>query len=429
MNILLFLILIFGNFFFIPNAKALEDFICPESFVCDEEIMPEVEFWARVYGEVDQNHALVYNYATREVYETFDVGAECEKNSALASAEKLRVAKKQGLDEDNLRYKCGLKDDFLAGLPMYKEYQPYISKSLEKNKLPLAIQYLPFSESGYNPFRISSAKAVGTWQLMPDVARNQGLHVDKTTYPTIDERRDPLKSTDAAMQYFNDAFECINGVACKAGFDPFDPMIGPLVMTSYIYGIAGTKNAAETIGINFVDIRNNFKGKSFGTYSKNYYPKFLAVYHVATHEVDYFGDISEPKEKSGTYVLSTQKSIKAKPLISSYSLDINEMKYLSNNYKYTDLVWDGKKSIPANNTFEVPLVDDPSSLNKYGKLLATNVPVRRENINIQPITPRPIQPISPPQQELKPARPNLVPLPESQAQKTWINTVLQKLFK
>ena len=121
--------------------------------------------------------------------------------------------------------------------------------------------------------------------------------------------------------------------------------------------------------------------------------------------------------------------LKAKPLISSYSLDINEMKYLSNNYKYTDLVWDGKKSIPANNTFVVPLVDDPSSLNKYGKLLATTFPVRRENINIQPITPRPIQPISPPQQELKPARPNLVPLPESQAQKTWINTVLQKLFK
>ena len=77
MNILLFLILIFGNFFFTPNANALEDFICPESFVCDEEIMPEVEFWTRVYGEVDQNHALVYNYATREVYETFDVCAEC----------------------------------------------------------------------------------------------------------------------------------------------------------------------------------------------------------------------------------------------------------------------------------------------------------------------------------------------------------------
>jgi membrane-bound lytic murein transglycosylase D len=60
--------------------------------------------------------------------------------------------------------------------------------------------YLPLIEAGYNPRALSAAGAAGLWQLMDVTARSLGLEVSLV----VDERRDPVRSTEAALRYIRE---------------------------------------------------------------------------------------------------------------------------------------------------------------------------------------------------------------------------------
>ncbi|MBX6363858.1 MAG: LysM peptidoglycan-binding domain-containing protein [Gemmatimonadetes bacterium] len=96
-----------------------------------------------------------------------------------------------------LEYYQRYHDRFAVWLQRMARYEPFIRERLTANGLPSDLVYLPLIESGFSPTASSQASAVGIWQFMAETARMSGLEVG--TY--IDERRDPFRSTEAAIRH------------------------------------------------------------------------------------------------------------------------------------------------------------------------------------------------------------------------------------
>lgn len=77
------------------------------------------------------------------------------------------------------------------------------SKELEKAGLPKDLIYLSMIESGFNERAYSRAKAVGLWQFMYGTGKDYNLTINKY----IDERRDIVKSTRAAVRFLSDLYK------------------------------------------------------------------------------------------------------------------------------------------------------------------------------------------------------------------------------
>ena len=79
-------------------------------------------------------------------------------------------------------------------------YEPMIRAKLRAGGIPEDMYYLALIESGFDPHAYSRAAAVGMWQFMASTARGLGLRVDSW----VDERRDPVRSTGAAVRFIRD---------------------------------------------------------------------------------------------------------------------------------------------------------------------------------------------------------------------------------
>ena len=94
--------------------------------------------------------------------------------------------------------------EIMLGLSEY--YFPMFEETLDAADLPLELKYLPIIESALNPRAFSRAGASGLWQFMYGTGKMYGLHVNSY----VDDRRDPQKSTQAAVKYLKDLYTKYN---------------------------------------------------------------------------------------------------------------------------------------------------------------------------------------------------------------------------
>ncbi|MGI9345076.1 MAG: transglycosylase SLT domain-containing protein [Gammaproteobacteria bacterium] len=105
-------------------------------------------------------------------------------------------------------------DRFIQHLPslyqMLEQSQPYLHyvvQEVERRNMPLEIALLPFIESQFKPHASSEYGAAGIWQFMPSTARHFKLEMNWW----VDDRRDVIKSTQAALDYLEQLAQRFNG--------------------------------------------------------------------------------------------------------------------------------------------------------------------------------------------------------------------------
>lgn len=95
------------------------------------------------------------------------------------------------------------KEQFKKYLRRSKKYDRLYRQTLRKYGLPQDLVYLSLVESGFNPHAYSWARAMGLWQFISSTGRLYGL--ERSWW--VDERKDPVKATDAACRFLKDLYE------------------------------------------------------------------------------------------------------------------------------------------------------------------------------------------------------------------------------
>lgn len=166
-------------------------------------------------------------------------------------------------------------------------YFPIFEEALDRHGLPIELKYLAVVESGLNPSARSHAGASGLWQFMYSTARSQGLRIDSY----IDERRDPLRSSEAACHFL------------KKLYNRYGDWY--MALAAYNAGPGNVNKAIRRSGgkDNFWEIRYFLPRET-----RNYVPAFMAVVYLmefhAEHNI-YPSTLLSPYSALDTVEVST----------------------------------------------------------------------------------------------------------------------------
>jgi membrane-bound lytic murein transglycosylase D len=191
-------------------------------------------------------------------------------------------------------------------------YFPLFEQQLDKYDLPLEFKYLAIVESALNPRAKSHSGATGLWQFMYLTGKEYGL--DVTSY--IDERQDPLKSTQAACEYFVKLYEMFGN--------------WNLVLAAYNGGPGYLQRKINSVGsYNFWDLYPHLRKET-----RNYIPKFIAVNYIMNHAKEHSISVELPAiNVTEIDTIKLKKQVEIKTIINMLCVNKETINYLNPSYK------------------------------------------------------------------------------------------------
>lgn len=192
-------------------------------------------------------------------------------------------------------------------------YFPMFEEHLAKRNVPLEIKYLAIVESALNPKAKSRVGATGLWQFMYPTGKQYGLEVNSY----VDERSDPLKSTDAASKYLADLYNVFGN--------------WEMVLASYNSGPGTVSKAIRRSGgkTNYWEIREYLPKETQG-----YVPAFLATLYIYEYHKEH-GIV--PKKAVLPYIKTDTIHLKSAIAFDEISelldISVDEIKLLNPKYK------------------------------------------------------------------------------------------------
>ncbi|MFW6081875.1 MAG: LysM peptidoglycan-binding domain-containing protein, partial [Desulfosalsimonas sp.] len=159
-------------------------------------------------------------------------------------------------------------------------YRPHIKEKLDEAGLPEELSWLPLVESGFKTNALSSARALGMWQFIASTGHKFGLERDRY----IDERLDPFKSTEAAIEYLKELHEIFGD--------------WKTALAAYNCGAGRVLSVIRTQNINYLDDFWDLYQR-LPRETASYVPKFMATLHIINNKEKYGMDgivMDEPLE-------------------------------------------------------------------------------------------------------------------------------------
>ncbi len=334
---------------------------------------PAVNFWTRVYTEIDTNEGFIHDSLRMDlVFQTVrvpqDLGSR-ERRRRIERAQettrnvltKLAGGTHEGLSNEEervlklfpegtsnaefraaagrLRFQLGQADRFRAGLVRSGTWKPYIQEVLTKRGLPLELAALPHVESSFDPTGYSKVGAAGMWQFM----RSTGVRYMRIDH-IVDERRDPFISSDAAARLLADNYSVIQS--------------WPLALTAYNHGLAGMRRAVQQQKTDDIStIVAKYQSRSFGFASRNFYTAFLAALEVDSNPDRYFQNLKiDPPSDTATIIVPAFMTVDTL----ADALNVRKGTLRALNPALTDIVWSGDKLVPQG--FELRLPRDTAAV-------------------------------------------------------------------
>ena len=209
-------------------------------------------------------------------------------------------------------YATRLRNNVAYMLAAGNFYIPIFEEALDLYDLPIELKYLPVIESSFNPKAVSRQGATGLWQFMYGTGKIYGLQSNSL----VDDRRDPVKSTWAAVRYLKDLYDIYKD--------------WNLVLAAYNCGPGRINKAIRRAGgsTDFWKIYDYLPRETRG-----YVPAFIAANYIMTYYCEHNICPLETKLPPATDTIYINKNLHLTQIAEVCNLDIEQLRGLNPQYK------------------------------------------------------------------------------------------------
>jgi membrane-bound lytic murein transglycosylase D len=287
-----------------------------ETFAVPPELEERVDFWKKIYTEFTSNQVVLHDAEYPHIiYDVLDI-TRFNNDTKLTTRKKMRLMSKflkgekekivqkllqlrankndplkipldafaifKQFEEINetdkflmatqrIRAQVGQRDRVMQGFLYGGRYFNKMMEIFQSKKIPKELTRLPLVESAFNLAARSKVGASGVWQFMRSTGK-LFLRIDRA----VDERNDPITCSYAAADLLAGNYQALGS--------------WPLAITAYNHGREGMAKAVRILATtNLAEIIKNYKGRTFGFASSNFYSEFLAILEIEKEYRKYFG--------------------------------------------------------------------------------------------------------------------------------------------